>query len=213
MPSTADSLPFNQEFTFTFNIPMDRNKVQAAFVTEPAVSLLFQWDDKGRVMTVRPEIGFASKTSYVMKLTTGTCSQWNVPLQAEYQVTFVTKSRTRLVTEKIWPSASLTGVTLYPRITVHFDAPVDQTSATEGIRLLNSRSVAQSKVREIFTNSGGKGAYSFELAEALQLNSNYRIVMDAGVKDLAGVTLGTSCRDLIYHPHQIIPHRKRCGVI
>ncbi len=192
LPSTADSIPFNQEFTFTFNIPMDRNKVQAALVTEPAVSLLFQWDAKSRVMTVRPEAGFASKTSYLMKLTTGTCSQWNVPLQADYQVTFVTKSRTRLLTEKIWPSASLTGVTLYPRITVCFDAPVNHTSATEGIRLLNIGSVAQAKVREIFTTSGGKGSYSFELAEALQLNSNYRIVMDAGVKDLAGVTLGTA---------------------
>ena len=210
LPSTADSIPFNQEFTFTFNIPMDRNKVQAAFVTEPAVSLLFQWDAKGRVMTVRPEAGFASKTSYVMKLTTGTCSQWNVPLQAEYQVTFMTKSRTRLVTEKVWPSASLTGVTLYPRITVHFDAPVDHTSATEGIRLLNSGSVTQSKVREIFTTSGGKGSYSFELAEALQLNSNYRIVMDAGVKDLAGVTLGTAAeisfttRTKSYHSGSVV---------
>jgi len=210
VPSTADSIPFNQEFTFTFSIPMDRNKVQAALVTEPAVSLLFQWDTKGRVMTVRPEAGFASKTSYVMKLTTGTCSEWNVPLQAEYQVTFVTKSRTRLVTEKVWPSALLTGVTLYPRITVHFDAPVDHTSATEGIRLLNSGSVAQSKVREIFTTSGGKGAYSFELAEALQLNSNYRIVMDAGVKDLAGVTLGTAAeisfttRTKSYHSGSVV---------
>ncbi len=96
------------------------------------------------------------------------------------------------MTEKVWPSPLLAGVTLYPRITVLFDAPVDQTSATDGIRLLNSQSVAIAKVREIFTTTEGKGAYSFELSEALQRNSTYRIVLDAGVKDLAGVTLGTT---------------------
>ncbi len=192
MPSVIDSLAFNQALTFTFNIPMDRDSVQKAFTVEPEVNLLFEWSDKGRMLTVRPAIGFTGKTSYSMKLTTVACSQWHVPLPSEYQVSFVTKSRTRLVTEKVWPSSLLTGVTLYPRITVLFDAPVDQTSATDGIRLLNSQSVAVAKVREIFTTTEGKGAYSFELSEALQRNSTYRIVMDAGVKDLAGVTLGTT---------------------
>ncbi len=192
LPSTADSIPFNQAFTFTFNIPMDRNAVQAAFVIEPSVNLLFAWDEKAKVMTVRPETGFASKTSYLIRLTAGTVSQWNVPLEEEYQVSFVTRARTRLVAEKIWPSGGLTGVTLYPRITVSFDAPVDHQSATEGIRLLNSLSVAVGKTREIFTTTGGKGTYSFESAEALQVNSQYRVTLDAAVKDLAGTTLGTN---------------------
>jgi hypothetical protein len=192
LPSTADSLAFNQTLTLTFNIPMDKDSVQKAFMTEPAVSLLFEWEDKGRVLSVKPATGYASKTSYTVKLTTVACSEWSVPLQSEYQVSFVTKARTRLVAERVWPSSLLTGVTLYPRITVFFDAPVDQASATEGIRLLNSQSASLEKVRELFTTTEGKGVYSFELAEALQLNSNYRIVMDAGVKDLAGVTLGTT---------------------
>ncbi len=192
IPSTTDSLPFNQVFTFTFNIPMDRAKVQAALVTEPAVNMLFQWDAKSRVMTVRPEIGFSSKTSYIMKLTTAASSEWDVPLPAEYLVNFVTKSRTRLVTEKVWPSSGLAGVTLYPRITVFFDAPVDHASATDGVRLLNSQSVALTKVRETFTSAGGKGTYSFETTVPLQVNGQYRILLDAGVKDLAGVTLGTA---------------------
>lgn len=192
LPSVADSLAFNQELTFTFNIPMDREKVEAALVTEPAVILLFQWDPKGRILKVKPEIGFASKTNYVMKLTTAASSEWNVPLPSEYQVSFVTRSRTRLVTEKVWPSSGLTGVTIHPRITLFFDAPVDHASATDGVRLLNSQSVAIGKSREIFTSSGGKGTYSFETLEPLQVNGQYRILLDAGVKDLAGVTLGTA---------------------
>ena len=83
---------------------MNRNVVQTSLVIQPEASVVYEWDEKSKVLTVKPEVGFASRTSYVMKLTTGTCSEWNVPLQAEYQVTFVTKSRTRLVTEKVWPS-------------------------------------------------------------------------------------------------------------
>jgi len=191
LPSTADSIPFNQEFTFTFNLPMDRNAVQAAFVTEPAVNLLFEWDDKAKVMKVKPQVGFASKTQYVIRLTTAAFSKWAVPLQDEYQVSFVTKARTKLEVEKIWPSSGLTGVTLFPRITINFDAPVDQASATQGVRLLNSQSVAMGKAREIFITSEGKGTYSFEPAEALQLNGQYQVALDAGIKDLAGVTLGS----------------------
>lgn len=191
-PVTTDSLPFNQLFTFTFNVPMNRNAVQTSMVIEPAVPLLYQWDEKGKVLTVRPETGFASKMPYLMKLTTSACSFWNVPLQAEYQVNFVTKSRSKLVIEEIWPSSGLNAVTLYPRITVRFDAPADHLSATDGIRLLNSQSEAAVKLRETFTSSGGKGTYSFELTQPLQVNSQYRIVIDASVKDIAGITVGTA---------------------
>ena len=192
LPTTTDSLLFNQSFNFTFNIPMDRQAVESAFVVEPAATLLFQWDDKGKVLTVRPETGFASKTSYLIRITTEASSLWDVPLLSEYQVSFVTKARSQLTAEMIWPSASLTGVTIYPRITIHFDAPLDHASASEGIRLLNSQSESLPKVGEFFAASEGKGVYSFEPATALQLNSQHKIVIDASVKDVMGVTPGTA---------------------
>jgi hypothetical protein len=192
MPVITDSLAFNQVFTFTFNVPMDRNAVEAALVIEPSAGLLYEWDEKGKVMTVKPETGFASKTNYTMRLTTAAHSFWKVPLGSEYQVSFVTKSRTKLVTEMIWPSSGMTAVTLYPRITLKFDAPLDQVSAGEGIRLIKGQSEVVGKLRETFTSAGGKGTYSFELAQALQLNSQYRLVVDATVKDIAGVTTGTA---------------------
>ena len=192
LPSTADSLLLNQSFTLTFNIPMDREAVESAFVVEPSTALRFQWDERGKVLTVKPETGFASKTNYIMRITTEACSRWNVPLLSEYQVTFVTKARSKLTAEFIWPSAGLTAVTLYPRITIHFDAPLDHTSASDGIRLLNSQSEALPKMREFFAASEGKGLYSFEPAAALQINGQYRIVIDATVKDIMGVTPVTS---------------------
>jgi len=124
--STADSLPFNQEFTFVFNIPMNRNVVETNLVFSPDVSVVYEWDDKSKVLKVKPEIGFAGMTDYQLRLITGACSQWNVPLLSEFQYSFVTKSRTKLKMERIYPSEGLTGVTLYPRLTVFLDAPPDR---------------------------------------------------------------------------------------
>ena len=190
LPATSDSLSFNQSFIFTFNVPMDREAVQSALIFEPAADVRYEWDDKSKVLTVTPQTGFASKTTYLIRLTTDATSLWDVHLQEEYQVSFVTKARPKLVIEKLWPAGNNTGITLYPRITVRFDAPLDQASASAGIRLLDSQSAPLTKRSEIFTSDGGKGSYSFELTAPLQLNTSYHIEIDASVKDVAGVTLG-----------------------
>ena len=49
--STADSLPFNQEFTFVFNIPMNRNVVQTNLVFSPEASVVYEWDERSKVLT------------------------------------------------------------------------------------------------------------------------------------------------------------------
>ncbi len=191
LPVTTDSLPFNQAFVLKFNIPMDRSAVQSAFVIEPAVSVTYEWDEKSRILTVKPVTGFASKTPYVMKLVTTAASKWGVTMQAEFRVDFVTKARPRLVIEKVWPAQGATGVTLFPRITLRFDAPPDQASATAGIRVLDNQSVPLAKQNENFSQEGGRDTYSFGLASPLQLNTAYTIEIDASVKDISGVTVGS----------------------
>lgn len=192
LPVTTDSLPFNQVFTLRFNVPMDREAVEAALVLEPAASVICEWDEKGKVLTIRPETGFASKTPYLIRFTTAAASLWNVHLSEEYQVSFVTRARSKLVTELVWPLQGATDVTLFPRVTLRFDAPLDQASAKAGIRLLNSQSEPMTKKLEIFSSADGKGSYSFELASQLQLNTIYRIDIDPSVKDIAGVSVGTT---------------------
>lgn len=192
LPVTADSVPFNQVFTFMFNVPMDRAAVQSALVFEPAANVVHEWDEKSKVLTVRPQTGFAAKTPYLIRLTEAAASEWGVQIAEEYRVSFVTKSRPKLVTEIIWPQEGAAGVTLFPRITVRFDAPLDQATASAGIRLLDSQQAPLPKLRELFTSAGSKGTYSFELTSALQRNSIYRIEIDASVKDIAGVTAGST---------------------
>ena len=191
LPVTTDSLPFNQVFVLKFNVPMDKSAVQGALVFEPAVAVTCEWDERSKALTVKPATGFASKTPYLMKLTTGAASLWDVHLQSEFAVNFVIKARPRLVTEQVWPAQGATGITLYPRITLRFDAPLEESSAAAGIRLLDSQSAPLAKQRELFSQEGGKGTYSFEPAAPLRLNSAYTVEIDASVKDVAGVTVGS----------------------
>lgn len=190
-PSATDSLQFNQALSFRFNIPMNKLAVQSALVFEPDAGVTCEWDEKGMLLTVRPETGYASGTPYLIRLTTAATSRWNVHLAGEYQVSFVTKKRPKLVIEKIWPSHGADGITLFPRITMLFDAPIDQESARAGIRLLDSHSVPLMKKNEQFKSEGGKGSYSFEPASPLERNSVCRIEIDAGVKDISGTSVGT----------------------
>jgi len=192
LPVITDSLPFNQAFTLKFNVPMDRAAVESALLFEPGADMTYEWNDKDRMLTVRPVTGFASKTSYLLRLTTAAASVWAVHPVEEYQVSFVTRARTKLTIEQVWPSQGATGVTLFPRITVQFDAPPDQPSAKAGIRLLDSQSSPMTKKLETFSTVDGKGSYSFELVSPLQVSSIYRLEIDASVKDIAGVSVGTT---------------------
>jgi hypothetical protein len=189
-PLSADSVPFNQEFTLTFSIPMDRDSVQKALVLSPAADLVYVWNDRGTVLRVRPALSFTGKTTYTVRLTAVACSRWKVPIGAEVVNTFVTKNRSRLKLEKSFPSAGLGGVTLYPQVRLWFDAPPVHASAQAEIRFLDDQGLTLIKTREEFPVSGGKGGYFFELDRPLELNRQYKINIGGSLTDLTGTTFG-----------------------
>ena len=189
-PDLSDSIPSNQEFTFTFNMPMNPDSVQKSIQFDPAAQLNFTWDGDFKVLKVRPSEGLSSKTDYTIRVTTTACSKWNVKMAGEQQFSFVTINRPNLIIEKTYPNEGLSGVTLYPQIRIYFDAPINESSASSEISLLNNQNQPLTKFREKFITESGKGAYFFELDQALELNNQYRIAIGAGLADETGITLG-----------------------
>lgn len=189
-PDLSDSIPFKQEFTFTFNLPMNPDSVQKAIQFTPATALSFTWDKEFKVLKVKPSVGLSSKTGYMIRVTTSACSKWKVKMAAEKQYRFIIFYRPHLLPEKTYPSDGQTGVTLYPQIRVYFDAPINESSASSEIRLLNNLGQSLTKVREKFINSAGKGAYYFETDPPLELNKKYTVSLGAGLTDKTGITLG-----------------------
>ncbi len=189
-PDLSDSIAFNQEFTFSFNLPMNRDSVQKAIQFIPSVSLNYTWDAESKVLKVKPSVGFASKTSYIIRIKTTACSKWKVKIADEEQFDFVTSSRLRLKIERNFPVNGMTGVTLYPQVRVYFDAPINSSSASSEIVLQDNLGQPLSKVREEFIETSGKGAYFFEPAQPLELNKQYKLVVKSGLTDVTGLTPG-----------------------
>jgi len=189
-PISADSVPFNQEFTLTFSIPMDRDSVQKALVFSPAADLVYVWDDLSKVLRVRPGVSFTGKTLYTVRLSTVACSKWKVPVGAEVANSFVTKNRSRLILLKSYPSEGQAGVTLYPQVRLWFDAPPVHTSAQTEIRFLDDQGLPLIKTGEEFPVSGGQGGYYFSLNQPLALNRQYKLTIGGNLTDVTGTGFG-----------------------
>lgn len=191
MPDLADSIPVNQEFTFTFSMPMNPDSVQKAIEFIPEAALNYQWDDDYRTLKLGPSASLSPKTVYNIIVTSAACSRWKVRITEAQQYSFVTMNRSHLSIEKTYPSDGLAGVTLYPQIRVYFNAPVNEMSASSEIQLLNNDTGQPlTKVGEKFTVSSGKGAYYFETEQPLEPDKEYTVAMNAGLTDTDGYTLG-----------------------
>lgn len=189
-PALTDSIPFNQEFIFTFDLPMNRDSVQKALVFLPSADILFSWDDKSRVLKVRPAVGFQSKTNYIIKMGKTACSRWKVPIASEKEYSFVTRNRSALRLESNFPMTAMAGVTLYPQVRLWFDAPLNQLTSQTGTELIDDQGQPLTKVREQWHEKNGKGGYFFELSQPLAVNKQYRVRVGSSVSDITGLTTG-----------------------
>lgn len=190
LPLEADSISFNQEFTFTFSLPMDRTKVQEALSFSPSADLEYSWDEKMKVLTVRPVTTLLSKTTYTVTISASAASAWEVPLASGISLTYVTRNRSSFKIEKTFPGDGFKEVTLYPQVRVMTDAPFNESTAVAGINVYDAGNQVLTKVREGFTDTDGKGTYFFELLQPLTVNSQYRLVIGSQVADITGTLTG-----------------------
>jgi N-acetylmuramoyl-L-alanine amidase len=189
-PSISDSIVFNQEFTFTFDLSMNIDSVQKAVVFNPSVQLKYLWDAKNTILRVKPAVQFAPKTTYTVTISDIACSTWKVRIEAPAQFSFVTKNRTKLKLEKSFPREAQKKISLFPRIILAFDAPLDPAGISSNIQFLTGTGEQLVRIREENSEKGGKGLFSFELSNPLELNKTYRIVMSSDLTDAAGMKLG-----------------------
>jgi N-acetylmuramoyl-L-alanine amidase len=190
-PSFADSLLLNQEITFVFDIAMDRDSVQKYLLFEPAVGLVYSWNEAQTVLKVNPLIQFTQKTNYSITLLPAACSKWKVPTAIQYSFNFTTISRTRLKLESSFPTDGLTETTLFPQVTLVFDAPLNPVLLAANVMVEDDQGNLLARTNEEVTSSMGKGYYRFELSEPLANGRQYRVRLRPALADMAGITLGT----------------------
>jgi N-acetylmuramoyl-L-alanine amidase len=191
-PAFSDSLTLNQEITFLFDLPMDRDSVTKAITFEPEVQLTYSWNEASTVLKVKPAIQFSPETNYTITLRHTACSKWKVRLASDHVFDFVTINRTKLSLLKAFPGNGHDEVSLFPQIRLIFDAPLDPESVQSNIEVSDSDLNVLNKIREELISLEGKGYYRFELANPLALNKSYRIILHSTLADLSTTTLGTT---------------------
>jgi hypothetical protein len=189
-PVITDSVVFNQEFTFTFSLPMNRDSVQKAIGFSPAVQMSYKWDEMSTVLKVRPSVQYLPKTNYCVNISTVACSKWKVDIASAYNFSFITKNRTRLVLKKYFPASGKTGISIYPQIRLIFDAPLNESQLTGKILLKDESGQVLNRIREIYTVKDGMGHFYFEPSAQLSLNKTYKVALDQNLADIGGNELG-----------------------
>jgi len=191
-PVVTDSVVFNQEFTFTFSLPMNRDSVQKAILFTPAVQLNYYWDEMSTILRVKPSVQYAPKTSYTLTLNTIACSKWKVDIGSPYNFSFVSKNRFRMALERNFPANGKTGISIYPQIRLIFDAPLIESQLTDKVIFKDESGQVISRIREIYSEKDGRGYFYFEPSAQLSLNKKYKVTLDQGLSDIGGNTLGTN---------------------
>jgi N-acetylmuramoyl-L-alanine amidase len=188
-PITADSVVFNQEFTISFSIPMDKDSVQMAISSIPSIQFLYTWNEPGTILKIRPAIQYEPKTNYLVTLSTKACSKWMVNISESFVFNFLTKNRTRLFLEKSFPRPGNTEISIYPQIRLIFDAPLSQPSVSSHIKFTDDQGLPVPRRNEVLSESGGKGIYCFEPYSALSLDKTFKIILDKELSDIGGNVL------------------------
>jgi N-acetylmuramoyl-L-alanine amidase len=201
IPAITDSIIFNQEFTISFDLSMNRDSVQKSLIFNPSVQVNYVWDEKNTVLKVKPVVQYSPKTNYTVTISTIACSKWNVKISTPYQFSFVTKNRTKLKLEKYFPGDVQKNVSLYPRIMLVFDAQLQQSGISTDIQILNESGQQLTRINEGNAEKEGKGIYSFDLSEPLDLNKTYHLVISSDLTDIAGMKLGVS-KEIIFSTRQ-----------
>lgn len=203
-PSMSDSLYLNQEISLSFDLAMDRDSVEKYLTIVPATSLVYTWNTASTLLKIKPAVQYLPGTLYTLTIEPQACSKWKVPTGITHEYDFVTTNRTSLKLRSSYPKQGGGEVTLYPRINLNFDAPLNPNLLGVCVQLSDSRGNIIARTREENGEKDGRGYYRFEPSVPLQLGSTYHITLKANLADVAGVQLGAdsvitfTTRELMY---------------
>ena len=186
---SPDSIKTSTVIKVSFNRVMNRTTVENSFSIYPNAQGKFTWEDGDKTIVFTPAIPLNKASNYLVTVSTGAKSKWNVSIQNNYSFSFITKNRDRLVLEKNYPLNNQENISRSVQIRLTFDAAVNSASLANQVNLYNASNTKISvKNAKVFSDKG-KGLIYFEPASTLDPNSNYKIVLGGGIADMDKIPL------------------------
>lgn len=198
MPNPAqitDSVDVSVDIVLDFNWDMLEDSTLAAFSISPVVDGVVAFEDANRRLRFTPSGRFEPGVEYTVTLSTKAChpdTEWPNHLQQPFVLTFRTKNRGSIRFLGSYPQQGATDVPLNPSLITLFDQRLNTSSVRKAFSVtdmngtpvsMNTRSIACNQAPEPY------GYASFELTDALQPNTQYKLTIAGSLTDNIGVKL------------------------
>ena len=187
------------EVTISFNWDMEIEPTAAALEIVPAVEGKVTFEDDNHTMRFTPATRFEPGVTYTVTLGTGAChpdATYDNHLKEPFSFSFTTSNRGSISIIQTYPAEDETNVPLTPSFIAVFDAKIVTSSVRNNMAVydaagnklaVNTRSYKYNAAPEPY------GYAAFELTNPLQPNTEYKLVLDANIKDNDGVLLNKIC--------------------
>lgn len=191
----TDSQLVSTELTIRFNWDMNMEATAAALEISPAVAGTVSWEDDGHLLRFKPATRFEPGVEYTVTMGTGACHpDENFPnhMAEPFTYSFRTKNRGSIRFIQSYPATGADNVPLQPSFIAIFDQAIVASTAKANVQVvdnagnqqtINTRSFAANKAPEPY------GYSSFELTNALQPNTDYKLILQPNIKDKEGILL------------------------
>ena len=183
------------EVTISFNWDMETEATAAAFEIAPAVEGKVTFEDDNHTMRFTPATRFEPGVTYTVTLGVGAChpdATFDNHLKEPFSFSFTTSNRGSISIVQTYPATGELNVPLTPSFIAVFDAKIVTSSVRNNMAVydaagnklaVNTRSYKYNAAPEPY------GYAAFELTNPLQPNAEYKLVLDANIKDMDGILL------------------------
>lgn len=183
------------EVTISFNWDMETEATAAAFEIAPAVEGKVTFEDDNHTMRFIPATRFEPGVTYTVTLGVGAChpdATFDNHLKEPFSFSFTTSNRGSISIVQTYPATGELNVPLTPSFIAVFDAQIVTSSVRNNMAVydaagnklaVNTRSYKYNAAPEPY------GYAAFELTNPLQPNAEYKLVLDANIKDMDGILL------------------------
>lgn len=183
------------EVTISFNWDMETEATAAAFEIAPAVEGKVTFEDDNHTMRFTPATRFEPGVTYTVTLGVGAChpdATFDNHLKEPFSFSFTTSNRGSISIVQTYPATGELNVPLTPSFIAVFDAQIVTSSVRNNMAVydaagnklaVNTRSYKYNAAPEPY------GYAAFELTNPLQPNAEYKLVLDANIKDMDGILL------------------------
>ena len=183
------------EVTISFNWDMETEATAAALEIAPAVEGKVTFEDDNHTMRFTPATRFEPGVTYTVTLGVGAChpdATYDNHLKEPFSFSFTTSNRGSISIIQTYPATGELNVPLTPSFIAVFDAEIVTSSVRNNMAVYDAAGNKLAVNTRSYKYNAAPAPYgyaAFELTKALEPNTEYKLVLDANIKDMDGILL------------------------